>query len=136
VNRPLSTLLCALLLTGATTLHAQTPPADAGKGGRGHGMRDCSQAQDPKACEERRQKMKAQHEERRQKARAAHEEARKACDGKQGDERRQCMQTTMCAKAPDPAKCEARSKERGEHRKKRMEERKAAGDAVHGVVPR
>lgn len=118
MSRPLSTLLCALLLTGATAIHAQTPPADAGKSGRGHGMRDCSQAPDPKACEERRQKMKA-----------AHEEARKACDGKQGDERRQCMQKSMCAKAPDPAKCEARSKERSEHRKERQEERKAKREA-------
>lgn len=99
MTRALATLFAALLLSGATALHAQTPPAD-GKGPR-QGARDCSQAKDPKLCEERRQKM-----------RAARDEARKACEGKQGPERRECMTKSVCAKAPDPARCEARAKER------------------------
>ena len=45
---------------------------------------DCSQAKDPKACEERRAKMK----EMRTKA-------SKACEGKQGTERRECMRQEM-----------------------------------------
>lgn len=44
--------------------------------------------------------------------RAARDEARKACEGKQGPERRECMTKSVCAKAPDPARCEARAKER------------------------
>lgn len=109
MNRTLSTVLGALLLAGATALHAQTPPADAGKQKpRAHQMRDCSKAPDPKACEERRQKM-----------RSAHDEAKKACDGKAGPERRDCMRKSMCAKSADPAKCEARDKERANRKAKR-----------------
>ncbi len=101
MNRTLSALFAALLLSAATALHAQTPPADGKGGGPRKEMRDCSQAKDPKLCEERRQKI-----------RSARDEARKACEGKQGPERRECMTKSRCAKAPDPAKCEARAKDR------------------------
>ena len=58
----------------------------------------------------------AQKQERRAKMKAAYGEAEKACQGKQGDERRSCMQQQMCAQAPDPAKCQAESKARMEKR--------------------
>jgi hypothetical protein len=41
-------------------------------------------------------------------AKAAHEKARKACEGKKGEEGRDCMRREMCAQAKDPGKCEAR----------------------------
>lgn len=96
-----------LALTAAGALHAQTPPPDAAKGKRTY---DCSQAADPKACEERRQKM-----------RAAYDKAKAACEGKQGPERRECMRVQMCAQAEDPAKCEARVKEQAERHRKAMQ---------------
>jgi len=103
----LRTIVTALALVAAGALHAQTPPPDAAKGKR---MYDCNQAADPKACEERRQKM-----------RAAYEKARAACEGKQGPERGECMRVQMCAQAQDPAKCEARAKEQAERRRQAMQ---------------
>lgn len=82
-------------LLGAGTLHAQTPPP-AMKG------RDCSQAPDPKACQERQLKM-----------RQAHEQAETACKGKEGPDHRACMVEQMCAHAKDPAECRARSAKGG-----------------------
>jgi hypothetical protein len=55
---------------------------------------------------------------RRQQLKDAHEKARKACEGKQGDERRDCMRREMCAQAKDPAKCEAHAKEAMAQREK------------------
>ena len=49
----LTVTLAAALLAASTALHAQAP-ADTGKGRRHF---DCSQAKDPKACEERLGKM-------------------------------------------------------------------------------
>ena len=113
---PATAFLAALLLAGASLVHAQqgTPPADAGKGpGKGRPeARDCSKAADPKACEERRAKL-----------RATMQEAHKACEGKQGAERRECMSKSMCAKSADPAKCEARAKERADKMKAREAKR-------------
>ncbi len=87
----------AALLAASTGLYAQAPQGDMkGKGERRHF--DCSQAKDPKACEERVAKMKA-----------AMEKARAACEGKQGEERRACMRTQMCAQSKDPKACEARA---------------------------
>src|SRR5437763_910725 len=100
----------AVLFAASSALFAQqTTPAPAPKMDKGeHGRRfDCSGAKDPKACEER-----------RDKARSAMKKARAACDGKQGDERRECMRKEMCAGAQDPAKCEASAKERMEMRAK------------------
>ena len=112
----LPAFLAALMLAGASLVHAQapTPPADAGKGpGKGRPeARDCSKAADPKACEERRAKL-----------RATMQEAHKACEGKQGPERRECMSKSMCAKSADPAKCEARAKERADRQKAREAKR-------------
>jgi Spy/CpxP family protein refolding chaperone len=108
MNRTFPALFAALLLLGASALQAQTPPADTGKGGGPRqGKYDCSQAKDPKLCEEQREKARA----RREEIRKAYEEARKACEGKQGPEHRECMTKSMCAKAPDPAKCETRARE-------------------------
>ena len=94
----LKTLLAALLLTASTGLLAQTP-SDTAKP-RPERRFDCSKAKDPKACEER-----------LARAKAAHAKARKACEGKKGEEGRDCMRREMCAQAKDPAKCEAQVKE-------------------------
>jgi hypothetical protein len=125
----LRTTFTALALAAAGALHAQTPPPDAAKGKRTY---DCSQAADPKACEERRQKM-----------RAAHEKAKVACEGKQGPERGECMRVQMCAQAQNPAQCEARAKEQAERRRQAMQacqgkqgdEMKACMQAQRGKPP-
>ena len=90
-------LLAAGLLAASTLSFAQAPAGDAGKAPR-RDRYDCSQAKDPKACEERRAKI-----------RAARDSAAKACEGKQGQERRDCMRHEMCAQAKDPKACEARA---------------------------
>lgn len=84
-------------LLGAGTVHALTPT---------HGMkgRDCSQAADPKACEERHAQM-----------RQAHEQAVAACTGKEGAEHRACIGEHMCAQAKDPAQCRERMGKRAHH---------------------
>ena len=92
------TLLPAVMLAFCTPVFAQAP-SDAPKP-KGERRFDCSQAKDPKACEER-----------LAKAKAAHAKARKACEGKKGDEGRDCMRHEMCAQAKDPGKCEAQVKE-------------------------
>jgi Spy/CpxP family protein refolding chaperone len=110
----LKTLIAAALLASSTAVFAQAAPAPAdkpeGKGPR-HARYDCSKAQDPKACEEMRAKM-----------REAAKKARAACDSKAGDERRDCMRREMCAQSKDPAKCEASAKARAEKRKQRLEQ--------------
>ncbi|HXJ08485.1 MAG TPA: hypothetical protein VNH12_03195, partial [Burkholderiales bacterium] len=75
---------------------------------------DCSQAKDPKACEER-----------RTKAREARDYARKQCEGKTGAAHGDCMIKEGCSKAQDPAKCEANLKARAEKHKQRMQEKGA-----------
>ena len=95
----LKTLFAGLLLAASTSLLAQAPQGDAAKAPR-KARFDCSQAKDPKACEERRTKM-----------RAAHEKATKACESAKGAEHGACMRKEMCAQSQDPAKCEARVKE-------------------------
>ena len=47
----------------------------------------------------------------REKVRAAFAKARKACEGKQDQERRDCMRREVCAQSKDSAACEARAKE-------------------------
>ena len=87
--RPLITLAAAMLLSASFPLHAQAPKA---------GPRfDCSQAKDPKACEEAREKI-----------RAARAKAEQACQGKAGAEHRACMTHEMCAQSKDPKACEER----------------------------
>lgn len=101
----LRTLLPVVLLTFCTPLFAQAP-SDAPKP-KAERRFDCSKAKDPKACEER-----------VAKAKAAHEKARKACEGKKGEEGRDCMRHEMCAQAKDPGKCEAQVKEGAARRAK------------------
>ena len=127
-NNTLPAVLAALLLAGASAVHAQapTPPADAGKGpakGRAE-ARDCSKAADPKACEERRAKLRSDMQ-------AAH----KACEGKQGTERRDCMSKAMCAKSADPAKCEARAADRAKQRADKMKAREAKREERRKQAP-
>jgi hypothetical protein len=93
-------LLAALLLAGSSPLLYAF---------------DCAKARDPKGCEERRAKI----EERVAKMHEAREKARKACEGKSGDEGRECMAKSFCAQAKDPARCEASLKERAERRRER-----------------
>jgi Spy/CpxP family protein refolding chaperone len=103
----LKTLISIILLTVSSALYAQaTPGTDTGKAPR-EGRFDCSKAKDPKACEER-----------VAKAKAARDKARQACEGKTGDEQRDCMRREMCAQTKDPAKCEAQVKERMAQRAK------------------
>ena len=90
-----SIYLGAALLAASTGLYAQAPQGEM-QGKRRHF--DCSQAKDPKACEERMAKMKA-----------AHEKAKAACEGKHGEERGACMRTQMCAQSKDPKACEERA---------------------------
>ena len=82
----LPSILAACLLAASTLAFAQAPgtnQGDAAKAPR-KARFDCSQAKDPKACEERAAKMKADMQK-----------ARKACEGKQGTERRECMRQEM-----------------------------------------
>ena len=78
-------LIGALFASGAPSLYAQEGAHF-----------DCSQAKNPKACEERVAKMK-------DTARSA----RAACEGKPGADHDQCMMKEMCAQAKDAARCEA-----------------------------
>ena len=113
--KALSPLIGAALLAATTALYAQTPgSADAGKGAPKGRHFDCSQAKDPKACEER---LKAGREKRK----AAHEKALKACESQKGDAHRDCMIKQRCADSKDPAKCEARAQKRTEKHKQRSE---------------
>jgi hypothetical protein len=70
----------------------------------------CSQAKDPKACQER-----------SAKARDMIEKARQTCEAKKGNEHRDCMRHEVCAQTQDPAGCEAKAKERMEKRQSRRE---------------
>ena len=105
----LTAILAGCLLAASTRSFAQAPQGDAAKAPR-KARFDCSQAKDPKACEENRAKLKA-----------AHEKAAKACEGKAGGERHDCMRREMCAQSKDPAKCEAAVKERAARRDKARE---------------
>src|SRR5919108_3817437 len=82
-------LLAAALLAPSAPLFAQS---------KAEGRRfDCAQAKDPKACEERRDKMKSMREQ-----------AEKACQGKPAAEHGECMAHEMCAQTKDPQACEER----------------------------
>ena len=88
----------AALLAASALATAQAPEANRPPQRRF----DCSQAKDPKACEER-----------RAKAREMHAKASKACEGVKGKtgEHRNCMRREWCAQTKDPAQCEAHAKE-------------------------
>ena len=92
-----SSLLTICLLSLSTLAYAQAPSGDAAKAPR-KARHDCSQAKDPKACEERHAKIKE-----------ARDKAAKACEGKQDAERRECMRREMCAQSKDPKACEERA---------------------------
>jgi Spy/CpxP family protein refolding chaperone len=116
----LKPLVAAVLLAASTSLFAQTAPAkpaDAGKGPHQGRHFDCSQTKDPKACEERREKMKA-----------AYSKAKSACEGKEGAEHRACMRDQMCAQSKDPAKCKAEANQHAEAFKKAREACKGKQD--------
>jgi hypothetical protein len=98
-------LLPTALLAFCAPVFAQAP-SDAAKP-KAERRFDCSKAKDPKGCEER-----------LAKAKAAREKATKACEGKKGDEGRDCMRREMCAQSKDPGKCEARVKEAAAQRAK------------------
>jgi hypothetical protein len=110
--KALSPLFGAVLLAATTALYAQTTPApaDTGKGAPKSRRFDCSQAKDPKACEERLKTARA-------KMKAAHEKAAKACESQKGDANRACVRKEMCAQSKDPAKCEARMQKRADRHK-------------------
>ena len=116
-------LLIGTALVAATALaHAQAPQGAAPKAKRF----DCSQAKDPKACEER-----------RAKAREMHAKAVKACAASKGKEaeHRACMQREFCAQTADPAKCEAAAKQRSAQRDKIREACKdKTGDALKACI--
>jgi Spy/CpxP family protein refolding chaperone len=114
--KTITPLLGAALLAASTALYAQAPQSDAPPQKQQRRV-DCSKAKDPKACEERLAKL-----------RAAHAKARQACEGKAAGERRDCMQRELCAQSADPAKCEARAKERAERRSKMREHRREQQD--------
>ena len=100
----LPSLVAACLLAASTLAFAQAPQGDAPKAPR-KARFDCSQAKDPKACEERRTRV-----------RAAVAKARQACEGKQGADHVACMRKETCASAKNPAACEARAKQIAERR--------------------
>ena len=65
----------------------------------------------------------------------AREKVRKACEGKQGEERRSCMQREVCAQSKDPAKCDAQAKEWMAKRDKAREACKGKeGDALRSCM--
>jgi len=68
--------------------------------------------------------------EQRQKMHEAVRAAREAC--KDSPDRRACMTEKVCAQASDPARCQARAKERYAHMAQRMDERQAAHEACTG----
>jgi alkanesulfonate monooxygenase SsuD/methylene tetrahydromethanopterin reductase-like flavin-dependent oxidoreductase (luciferase family) len=102
----LPTLLGAALLCGALAARAQAPAAPSGE-------------QRARPTPEQREKM-----------REAFKAAREAC--KDNPDRRACMAQQMCLKAPDPAKCQERAKERQARMMKRMDEHQAAAEACTG----
>ena len=103
----LAAMIAACLLAASTGALAQGSQGSGAKPPAKKARYDCSQAKDPKACEERRAKI-----------RAAHERATKACEGKQGGAHKDCMRTQMCSEAKDPKACEARAKEMQANREK------------------
>ena len=85
-----------------------------------------AQAQSTAPSGGRPQMSEQQRHEMREKMKAAYE----ACKDKA--DKRGCMMEQRCAKAPDPAKCQAEGKERMQKRAQRMDERQAAHEACTG----
>ena len=100
-----ATIIGAALLAASTGLYAQAPAPKADS-------KDGDRAQ------------------RREQLKQAHEKASRACEGKKGEEHRNCMATQMCAQAKDPKACEARiAKARDSHAKARKACEGKEGDA-------
>jgi hypothetical protein len=99
----LPALAAASLALAATFTFAQGTP------GHGPGMGD-----------------QARRGEMREQMKGAFE----ACKDK--PDRRACMTETMCAKSPDPAKCQAQARERHAKFSQRMDERQKAHEACTG----
>jgi hypothetical protein len=99
----IASILGAALLCSAFALQAQTPPKEPGKGMHGEHRKAM------------REKMKAAHE---------------ACKDKA--DRKACMTEQFCAKAQDPAQCQAKAKERQGKHAQRMEERQKMHEACNG----
>ena len=78
---------------------------------------DCSQAADPKACEQR-QRLR---EQREQKLRDMHKNAAEVCKTRPSAEQRDCMRSEMCREARDPARCEENAMKNAERRDKVLE---------------
>lgn len=96
----------ALLLYAAFGLQAQADQRS-----------DCSQAADPRACEQRRQL----REEREQRLRDMHKNAAQVCKTRPSTEQRECMRQQMCQQANDPERCEENAKKNAERRDKVLE---------------
>ena len=104
MNRFLPTLAAACMAMSATAFAQQTPPP----GGERKGP-----------TPEQRQQMK-------ERMKVAHE----ACKDK--PDRHACMAENSCAKSEDPAKCQARARERHAKMAQRMDERQKAHEACTG----
>ena len=104
--KALTTLLGAALLCGTLAAQAQT--------------------QTPPSGEQRARPTP----EQREKMREAYKGAREAC--KDAQDKRGCMTQQMCSKAPDPAKCQERAKERHARMSQHMDERQAAHEKCTG----
>jgi hypothetical protein len=103
MNRYTTALAAACFALSATVAFAQAPQGEH------------RQHMSPEQREKMREHMKAAHE---------------TC--KDSKDRRACMTGAMCAKAPDPAKCQAMAKERHARFSERMDERQKAHEACTG----
>ena len=104
--KSLITAMGALLLCASFGLQAQAAKRP-----------DCSQAADPKACEQR----QLLREERAQKLRDMHKNAAAICKTRPSAEQRECMRQQMCQQAKDPERCEENAKKNAERRDKVLE---------------
>lgn len=107
-----ASILAACLLAASGALYAQGTPAPADKGQR------------------------HERHEQREKMKAAHQKARQACDGKQGQEHRDCMRKEMCAQSKAPGRCEEHFKDRSEAFNKAYDacKGKATGDEFRACM--
>jgi len=131
MKKSLSAAAGILLIAASFALHAQPAPSQpAPKPASGmEKMRDhtggdhhrCATPDDPKACDADRQRMKA-----------AMNKAHEACKGVPDKDRRSCMQTSLCAQAPDPAQCNERASDRDKRRDERRRALEKAREACKG----
>ena len=125
--KPLIPILAAgAFALAAAVSFAQGPAGEPGGRMGGQRMMDCSKAQDPAQCEQRRAERDKRRGELRDQMRLAYE----ACKDK--DDRRACMTEQICSKAQDPAQCQSRAKERHARMGQRMDERQKAHEACTG----